>query len=72
MEQNTFSDRIFCFNPSGENESNYRNRTVYHYTFPAGLMAILRIPSVRFTDCEYLNDKSEYKHIHIPLEKAFE
>jgi len=71
MEGFSFSDKIFCFNPSAE-EGKYRNKTVYHYTSPAGLIAILRTPSIRFTDCEYLNDKSEYKHIHIPLEKAFE
>lgn len=72
MNQNSFSDRIFCFNPSDENEGNNKNRIVYHYTSPDGLMAILKTPSIRFTDCEYLNDKSEYNHIHIPLEKAFE
>lgn len=72
MTQRLFSDRIFCFNPESQDTNYYKNRTVYHYTSPAGLMAILKTSSIRFTDCEYLNDKSEYKHIHIPLEKAFE
>lgn len=68
-EKNT---RIYCFNPAEEQEGLQRDRTVYHYTSPEGLMAILSAPSVRFTDCQYLNDKSEYTHIHIPLEEAFE
>lgn len=72
MKEISFSDRIFCFHPSDENEGKYKNRVVYHYTSPDGLFAILKTSSIRFTDCEYLNDKSEYNHIHIPLEKAFE
>jgi hypothetical protein len=68
-EKNT---RIYCFNPAEEQEGLQRDRTVYHYTSPEGLMAILNAPSVRFTDCQYLNDKSEYTHIHIPPEEAFE
>ncbi|WP_019228247.1 DUF2971 domain-containing protein [Sedimentibacter sp. B4] len=69
MNEISFSDRIFCFNPYDENK---RNRVVYHYTSPDGLLAILKTSSIRFTDCEYLNDKSEYNHIRIPLDKAFE
>jgi hypothetical protein len=72
MKEISFSDRIFFFNPYEENKGNYKNRVVYHYTSPDGLLAILRTASIRFTDCEYLNDKSEYNHIHIPMEKAFE
>jgi hypothetical protein len=35
-------------------------------------MEILKSSGIRFTDCEYLNDKSEYIHIQIPLKTAFE
>ena len=55
-EKNT---RIYCFNPAEEQEGLQRDRTVYHYTSPEGLMAILNAPSVRFTDCQYMNDKTE-------------
>lgn len=68
----TTETRIYCFNSAEEQEGLQRDRTVFHYTSPEGLMAILNAPSVRFTDCQYLNDKSEYTHIHIPLEIAFE
>ena len=36
------------------------------------LMSILQSTHLRFTDCQFLNDKSEYTHIHIPLKQAFE
>lgn len=63
---------IYCFNPEYGQEGMHRDKTVYHYTSPEGLLEILKKPCVRFTDCQYLNDKSEYTHIHIPLEAAFE
>lgn len=69
---NKGNSKIFCFDPSGDKKNSHRNRTIYHYTSPDGLLAILKTPSVRFTDCQFLNDKSEYTHIHIPLEKACE
>lgn len=72
MKETSFSDRIFCFDPYNDSKAKKKISTVYHYTSPDGLLAILRTISIRFTDCEYLNDKSEYNHIHIPLEKAFE
>ena len=70
MNNNLPGSRIYCFNPSSEKESQIRNRTIYHYTSPEGLLSILKTPSIRFTDCQYLNDKSEYNHIHLPLEEA--
>lgn len=35
--------------------------TVYHYTSPQGIYSILANKSLWFTDCQYLNDKSENK-----------
>ncbi|WP_366924639.1 DUF2971 domain-containing protein [Metallumcola ferriviriculae] len=36
---------------------------VYHYTSPDGLYAILKCNSLRFTDCQYMNDRSEFIYI---------
>lgn len=72
MEDTILPSKIFCFHPTAEKETKNRNKTVYHYTSPEGLLAILSSPSIRFTDCQFLNDRSEYNHIHIPLEAAFE
>ena len=72
MDQKLLGSKIYCFNPSTEKESKIRNKTIYHYTSPEGLLAILKTPSIRFTDCQFLNDRSEYNHIHVPLEAAFE
>lgn len=44
----------------------------YHYTSPEGLKSILDTSTFRFTDCEFLNDKSEYVYIEKPLFKALE
>ena len=40
---------------------------IYHYTSPDGLYAILKHNSLRFTDCQYMNDKSEFVYIKTPL-----
>lgn len=40
---------------------------IYHYTSPDGLYAILKYNSLRFTDCQYMNDKSEFVYIKKPL-----
>lgn len=45
-------------------------KMIYHYTSPDGLMLILKSHSLRFTDCQFLNDKSEYTNIREPLIKA--
>lgn len=63
---------IKCFNPSTEDRSLYAKQRIYHYTSPRGLYAILDNSTIRFTDCQFLNDKSEYTHIKKPLIKAFE
>lgn len=60
---------IFYFNPSNNNKNNIRNSTIYHYTSPFGLMQILKTPCLRFTDCQFLNDSTEYNYIHTPLKK---
>jgi hypothetical protein len=63
---------IKCFNPSTEDRNLYAKQRIYHYTSPRGLYSILDNSTIRFTDCQFLNDKSEYTHIKKPLIKAFE
>ncbi len=45
--------------------------TVYHYTSPDGILCILNNKTLRFTDCQYLNDKGEFVYIRGPFEKAW-
>lgn len=45
-------------------------KMIFHYTSPDGLMLILKSHSLRFTDCQFLNDKSEYTNIREPLTMA--
>lgn len=72
MGERWLSSKIHCFNPAKEKKSRVNNRVVFHYTSPEALMSILQSTHLRFTDCQFLNDKSEYTHIHIPLKQAFE
>ena len=44
---------------------------IYHYTSPEGILGILENKTLRFTDCQYLNDKSEFIYIREPFEKAW-
>ena len=44
---------------------------VYHYTSPDGILGILKNKTLRFTDCQYLNDKGEFVYIRVPFEKAY-
>ena len=44
---------------------------VYHYTSPQGAFSILRNKKLWFTDCQYLNDVSEYIYILEPLKEAY-
>lgn len=64
--------KIRSFNPSTDVESSGKSATTYHYTSPSGLYSILSSNSVRFTDCQFLNDKSEYIQIRKPLSTALE
>ena len=45
---------------------------IFHYTSPAGLFSILQENSLRFTDCQFMNDVSEYIHIRKPFRIAME
>ncbi|MCL2048857.1 MAG: DUF2971 domain-containing protein [Defluviitaleaceae bacterium] len=45
---------------------------IYHYTSPEGILGILKGKTLRFTDCQYLNDKSEALYIRKPIERALE
>lgn len=47
------------------------NNTVYHYTSPDGILGILKDKTLRFTDCQYLNDKGEFVYIREPFKKAW-
>jgi len=61
---------INVFNPLESEVTEIKREFLYHYTSPQGLHAILDNATLRFTDCQYLNDKSEFIHIMQPLEKA--
>ena len=45
---------------------------VYHYTSPNGILDILQSKKLRFTDCQYLNDKSEFIYFCEPFKEAWE
>lgn len=64
------SKHIMWFNPSSDTKSSDGKSKIYHYTSPNGLFGILKGGAIRFTDCQFLNDKSEYTHIREPLEQA--
>lgn len=64
------SKHIMYFNPSADIISTDIKQKIYHYTSPGGLFAILKSGTIRFTDCQFMNDKSEYTHIRAPLGQA--
>lgn len=64
--------KIRSFNPNKDSLNKGRSAITYHYTSPAGVKAIIGSQSIRFTDCQFLNDKSEYIHIHKPLIRAID
>jgi len=66
-----YSPNIFCFDPSSEKETNKRDRTIFHYTSPDVLIKILSNSEIRFTDCQFLNDRTEFNHLLEPLDAAF-
>lgn len=45
---------------------------LYHYTSPDGILGILKNKTLRFTDCQYLNDKGEFIYFKEPFEEAYE
>ena len=61
---------VFHFTPSEVLPSNIPDLNFYHYTSPEGLLGILNDKTLRFSDCQFLNDKSEYLHIKAPLKTA--
>ena len=53
----------------------YRNQkenidNTHHYTSPEGMLSILQNRTLRFTDCQFFNDKLEYIYIKKPLCKV--
>ncbi len=64
------NQQIRSFNPDKDSLNKGRSTITYHYTSPTGVKEILATHSIRFTDCQFLNDKSEYVHIHKPLMQA--
>jgi hypothetical protein len=53
-----------------EDELIYKNKFGYHYTSPDGLKCILKESTLRFTDCQFLNDKSEFVNFNNVIVKA--
>ena len=49
------------------NFGKQNSNTVYHYTSPEGLLSILQSRALRFTDCQFFNDKLEYIYIKKPI-----
>lgn len=47
-----------------------QNKKIYHYTSPGAMKSILENRTLRFTDCQFLNDKSEYTYFGSVLEEA--
>lgn len=45
---------------------------VYHYTSPEAIISILSETNIRFTDCHYMNDMSEYRHLSSILHDVIE
>lgn len=60
---------IKCFDPM-ISIPDRSTKKVYHYTSPEGLYSILENATIRFTDCQFLNDKSEAMYIRDPLMKV--
>lgn len=52
------------------NKDYEKVNNVFHYTSPEGLYSILKNRTLRFTDCQFFNDKSEYIYIKQPLIRA--
>jgi len=66
------SKRIKYFNTSESLKSSQRTKDVYHYTSPEGIFSILKNQKIQFTDCQFVNDKSEYNHITEVLKKVYD
>ena len=66
------SKRIKYFNTSESLKSNQRTKDVFHYTSPEGIFSILKNQKIQFTDCQFVNDKSEYNHITEVLKKVYD
>lgn len=52
------------------NKDEHLDKKVFHYTSPKGLYSILENGTFRFTDCQFLNDKTEYIHINKVFSEA--
>ena len=66
------SSEVRSFTPTKDNLNKGTSPLTYHYTSPHGAKAIISSNSIRFTDCQFMNDKSEYVHIQKPLLTALE
>lgn len=62
---------VKCFDPAQKRRKMQLTK-IYHYTSPEGLKGILESNTLRFTDCQFLNDRSEFVYIRKSLEKAME
>jgi hypothetical protein len=61
---------IFFFDGMSIAKHAETNQKTYHYTSPMGLCSIIQKKKLWFTDCQFLNDKSEYVYIKRVLIKA--
>lgn len=53
------SPLIKSFSSRNNEEDDFLNKIVYHYTSPSAFLSIIQSQTLRFTDIRYLNDKSE-------------
>ena len=61
---------LFCFNGKSIINHERTDQKVYHYTSPTGLYSTIKNQNIWFTDCQFMNDKSEYVYIKNVLIKA--
>lgn len=61
---------MLYFNDGEIEDHTNMQKIVYHYTSPLGIYSILQDDKLWFSDCQFLNDKSEYLYIKKPLIKA--
>lgn len=65
------SQNIFFFNGSQIVKHRNMKQEVYHYTSPIGLYSIFNNKKLWCTDCQFMNDRSEFVYIKKVLSKAF-
>jgi len=67
-----YKNNIFFFNGNSIIKHTKTDQKTYHYTSPMGLYSIIQNGKLWFTDCQFMNDKSEYVYIKKVLIKALD